>query len=1152
MRRKVLVVAILIVAMLLQCVMPFTAVNAGTSVVITLNINLYKAVKSQLEEQNIAADYRDANGIIIISQDELEKVTSLNLENSEIDDLTGLDAFTNVTSINLHANKLTENSNLQVLDSLSLTDLDLSSNQLRSIKSITSYSDITNADITNQRITERQIVEVDDSEDAEEREMTVTVSLPDILLEDGNRIKPEWLVNNLGEPSRTIVSYTDPVTGVTTTPEIDFESSFATGSSDMVLKVARGTAGSYEALRGLIKFEIKVNDSTSKLADTHMVFYYAVVNSEETGMAFDDENMYKAVRNQLTKGQTQNDELYETTNVRNIYSRTYDEALIMVIDDNDIVNNVPSLLLNDKKIRDLRGLEQFVGLESNLDISYNYITTIQRVIELEEMKTQKEQEIREKYSKILELLKTNVTAYDAEIAKAKDAQKAYEKSKSEYDAATDAAVKAAKATEMTTHANEKATAQDAADRYLILVNKYVNKLYTIYEKEYRLVTLLSKEVNYLSYEDLLKANLETVKGYATTTMDRISTIEKADALTSFENWAISTLMKEWADDNGLEFKTTKTVFEANPAGGDPIEKTVPIEYPISEFFDLVKSDGTLEISDFEELVYIFKAIDALSQVDNYSMIKRVFEESPTPTIGSDFVKDAIDDVKKLYEQKGYDTSFYDMIVYNASIDGAYLSNGTTGTTKSGYEINNTTGLYPVHLGLAEDQYSGTVADDRKAEYRLAMGHRLGTLSDDDITTYITLPRVQKLDMADNKTRSLEGIDSLSELKSLNAWKNLVNDISNVDWSKFTQMKVLNLGYNQISDVSPLEEIHTLEALDVSYNLLSGRFTFNLINMKKLKVANFAHNQYEDIQYANDQFILKAMGYDADGDGVAEGYTVPEYLEAAGITLSFKYQTIEMSATIVNTGEEFIEFELPLIFRQLEKLDNEKTSFGIDSIGGLVEPEGTTVKLRVPAVGTTGQTLVTVQGRNGYHDSEADEEYTGIGYGTTCKIYYTVVEEPTVNPPVDPENPPVDPENPSEPTEIELGYPVIDGYVVVNIPETSTVEFASRLVDLAKYDVTISQNKSSDKIGTGSVVTVIDKENPELVYILEIVVKGDINGDGEVDGLDSGIIRNIIADKEEKVGAYEKAADVNNDGDIDSLDSMLILKYRADRISSFED
>ena len=45
MRRKVLIVAILIFAMLLQCVMPLMTVNAATSVAITLNSNLYKAVK---------------------------------------------------------------------------------------------------------------------------------------------------------------------------------------------------------------------------------------------------------------------------------------------------------------------------------------------------------------------------------------------------------------------------------------------------------------------------------------------------------------------------------------------------------------------------------------------------------------------------------------------------------------------------------------------------------------------------------------------------------------------------------------------------------------------------------------------------------------------------------------------------------------------------------------------------------------------------------------------------------------------------------------------------------------------------------------------------------------------------------------------------
>jgi len=164
MRRKVLLVAVLIITILLQSVIPLTMVNASTSVVITLNSNLYKAVKNQLEVKGISASYVDANSKIIIEDSELSRVTSLDLSNSKIDDLTGLDAFSKVTELNLTANELTSESNLGVLDNLNLVKLNLSSNKLESIKSITSFNLIRYADITNQQVKGKEVISVDVSE----------------------------------------------------------------------------------------------------------------------------------------------------------------------------------------------------------------------------------------------------------------------------------------------------------------------------------------------------------------------------------------------------------------------------------------------------------------------------------------------------------------------------------------------------------------------------------------------------------------------------------------------------------------------------------------------------------------------------------------------------------------------------------------------------------------------------------------------------------------------------------------------------------------------------------------------------------------------------------------------------------------------------
>lgn len=1150
MRRKVLIVAILIFAMLLQCVMPLMTVNAATSVAITLNSNLYKAVKSQLRQKGIVAEYIDTNGIIIISQTELDKVKELDLSCAEIDDLDngfenvmGLQAFKNLEKLDLHGNYLTEKSHLNLLDSLTkLKEVDLSSNQISSVKSITSFHNPNKKfDITEQKITGRTIITVDDSEESESRYARALVNLPDILLETEEGFDPYWIWNEDVRLTREVVSYEDPNTGDITAPDIDFENSFdsvidpeqTNGYYDytdegvvapypyMLIKVADGIGLEYHTLKGLIKFKIVVENSRSPLKDTEIAWYYAIVDEEETGIDFNDGNLYRAIKNQLTQGQTINHDsnIYENTSYRNIYERAYDEALIMVITTDDIINNIPSLILNDQRIKDLKGLEDFVGLDSYLDISFNYISTIRRIVELEENKIKKEQEVREKYNKVLEQLKTNVEAYDAQLAIKKEAEENYNKARQEYLAIdpSNAEARTAKLNEMNGYLNQITTAEATIARHQVLINKYAAKLYKVYEKEYKMVSLLPVDINYLSYEELLVADLDKITDCTSRIMERISNLEKSEALTDYEYNAIVNMMTEWGTSNGFQFKTEKTVYEVDPATGDSVAHSEPIEYPISEFFTEVKDDTTLTIIDFEEFVYIFKCIDALSQVQQYTLIKRIFEGTNT-----NYISEALSDIEKLYDEKGYDLYFYDLIYRSGS----------------NYGIGEHFGGIDVDISLNNSDYTGYV----DGSFINQLAHRQSVITAEDVTKYITLPRIEGLYMADNKVRSLEGIEALQELKELDAWKNMVNDISNVNWSSFKNLQYLYLGYNQISNISPLQVLLNLIELDVSYNLLAGKFTFRLLNMRDLRWADFSHNQYSDIQYANDQYILKAMGYDVNGDGIADGLTVPEYLQAANIWLSFQYQTLEMNTTIIKNNDEFVEFELPLIFRQLEQMDHARTSFGVDSVGGLVEPEGTTVKLRVPSVGKHEAT-VRVEGNNGYYYTE-----DGIGFGTTCVIKYEVVDGSGI-----PSTPttPVNPDNPGNQGTAGNSYVIDNGYVYVYNPETTITQFINQLVDGSQYDVSITDNKSSSKIGTGSVATITSPDGVTVHSILEVVVKGDINGDGEVDAFDSGIIRAVINDTTGLVGVYSSAADVNNDGDIDSQDAMLILLYRADRIASFQ-
>ena len=59
-----------------------------------------------------------------------------------------------------------------------------------------------------------------------------------------------------------------------------------------------------------------------------------------------------------------------------------------------------------------------------------------------------------------------------------------------------------------------------------------------------------------------------------------------------------------------------------------------------------------------------------------------------------------------------------------------------------------------------------------------------------------------------------------------------------------------------------------------------------------------------------------------------------------------------------------------------------------------------------------------------------------------------------------------------------------------------------------------------------------------------LLKGDANGDGQVDAQDASLVLQYVAKKISEV----QQADVNDDGQVDAQDASLILQYVAKKIS----
>ena len=81
-----------------------------------------------------------------------------------------------------------------------------------------------------------------------------------------------------------------------------------------------------------------------------------------------------------------------------LYEKAYDEPQVFVIKDNTLMNKITSLILNNKQIRDISGIEYFVGLKSDLNLSQNYLTNINPLYSLQANKEIYEDKLQTKYN----------------------------------------------------------------------------------------------------------------------------------------------------------------------------------------------------------------------------------------------------------------------------------------------------------------------------------------------------------------------------------------------------------------------------------------------------------------------------------------------------------------------------------------------------------------------------------------------------------------------------------------------------------------------------------------------------------------------------------------------------------------------------------
>ncbi|MEI6579935.1 MAG: dockerin type I repeat-containing protein, partial [Eubacteriales bacterium] len=88
--------------------------------------------------------------------------------------------------------------------------------------------------------------------------------------------------------------------------------------------------------------------------------------------------------------------------------------------------------------------------------------------------------------------------------------------------------------------------------------------------------------------------------------------------------------------------------------------------------------------------------------------------------------------------------------------------------------------------------------------------------------------------------------------------------------------------------------------------------------------------------------------------------------------------------------------------------------------------------------------------------------------------------------------------------------------------------------------------SATALGTGVKVELVDCTTNIVLDTYCILIFGDVNGDGNIDSIDAGLLvdieNKVIAWSKTLDAAYYLAGDLNNDGNIDSLDAGIAVDF----------
>lgn len=164
---------------------------------------------------------------------------------------------------------------------------------------------------------------------------------------------------------------------------------------------------------------------------------------------------------------------------------------------------------------------------------------------------------------------------------------------------------------------------------------------------------------------------------------------------------------------------------------------------------------------------------------------------------------------------------------------------------------------------------------------LLNGNKLRLLGDEGS---VSLPKLDYLDVSHNHLKSLPRFQPRSQVKTLRAQENALEDFSEDFWESFPVIEVLDLSQNHLTTVPVLKnqehlqnldlsnneikivhglsfgQMKNLKSIDLSNNLLTTVDPNVLRNFEELKIIDLSHNRLWDISLASESLELADLSY----------------------------------------------------------------------------------------------------------------------------------------------------------------------------------------------------------------------------------------------------------------------------------------------------